>query len=61
MFLKNIEQVIHMELPKRKPNRLTEYDCSTPNAFESEEGQKEFTEWKEQQKKSIADYQTGQG
>jgi len=33
MFLKNIEQVIHMELPKRKPNRLTEYDYSTPNAY----------------------------
>ena len=33
MSLKNIEQVIHMELPKRKPNRLTEYDYSTPNAY----------------------------
>ena len=33
MFLKNIEQVIHMELPTRKPNRLTEYDYSTPNAY----------------------------
>ena len=33
MFLKNIEQVIHMELPKRKPNRLTEYDYGTPNAY----------------------------
>ena len=30
---KNIEQVIHVELPKRKPNRLTEYDYSTPNAY----------------------------
>ena len=28
-----MEQVIHMELPKRKPNRLTEYDYSTPNAY----------------------------
>lgn len=33
MFLKKIEQVIHMELPKRKPNRLTEYDYSTSNAY----------------------------
>ena len=24
---------MHMELPKRKPNRLTEYDYSTPNAY----------------------------
>ena len=28
-----MEQVIHMELPKRKPNRLTEYDYSAPNAY----------------------------
>ena len=28
-----MEQVILMELPKRKPNRLTEYDYSTPNAY----------------------------
>jgi len=33
MFLKNIEQVIHVELPKRKKNRLTEYDYSTPSAY----------------------------
>ena len=25
--------MIHVELPKRKPNRLTEYDYSTPNAY----------------------------
>lgn len=24
---------MHMELPKRKQNRLTEYDYSTPNAY----------------------------
>ncbi len=24
---------MHMELPKRKTNRLTEYDYSTPNAY----------------------------
>ena len=24
---------MHMELPKRKPNRLTEYDYSIPNAY----------------------------
>lgn len=33
MALNNTEQVIHMELPKRKQNRLTEYDYSTPNAY----------------------------
>ena len=33
MLLKNMEQVIHMELPNRKANRLTEYDYSTPNAY----------------------------
>jgi len=33
MFPKNIKQVIPMEWPKRKPNRLTEYDYSTPNAY----------------------------
>ena len=25
--------MIHVELPKRKQNRLTEYDYSTPNAY----------------------------
>ena len=33
MLLKNTEQVMYMELPKRKQNRLTEYDYSTPNAY----------------------------
>ena len=33
MVLKNTVQVIYMELPKRKSNRLTEYDYSTPNAY----------------------------
>jgi len=33
MFLNDTGQVIHMELPKRKQNRLTEYDYSTPNAY----------------------------
>ena len=33
IFLKNMERVIHMELPKRKQNRLTEYDYSNPNAY----------------------------
>jgi len=30
---KNTAQVIHVELPKRKQNRLTEYDYCTPNAY----------------------------
>lgn len=30
---KNTEQVIHMELPRRKQNRLAEYDYSTANAY----------------------------
>ena len=29
----NAEGVLFMELPKRKQNRLTEYDYSTPNAY----------------------------
>ena len=33
MISENTKQVIPMELPKRKPNRLTEYDYSTPNAY----------------------------
>ena len=33
IFLNNTERVIHMEFPKRKQNRLTEYDYSTPNAY----------------------------
>lgn len=28
-----MDMVIYMELPKRKQNRLTEYDYSTPNAY----------------------------
>ena len=28
-----VKQVILLELPKRKQNRLTEYDYSTPNAY----------------------------
>ena len=33
MFLNNTERVMHMELPKRKQNRLTEYNYNTPNAY----------------------------
>jgi REP element-mobilizing transposase RayT len=33
MFLKKHEKVIPVELPKRKQNRLAEYDYSTPNAY----------------------------
>lgn len=33
MFLKNTGQVIDMELRKRKPNRLSEHDYSSPNAY----------------------------
>ena len=33
IFSENAERMKHMELPKRKQNRLTEYDYSTPNAY----------------------------